>query len=66
VPPHTDSHAAKEFNIIVSSLGREKDADSSPKEEEGELIHLDAQASVQDIEAMASAWTKTSLIVAYV
>ncbi|CAM6002887.1 unnamed protein product [Sphagnum balticum] len=60
----------KKSDIIVSSPSYENDGGSSPKGDDEEAdegpIHLDAQAGVQEIEATATVWTKTSLIVAYV
>ncbi|OAA59702.1 siderophore iron transporter mirB [Niveomyces insectorum RCEF 264] len=67
VPLPVDSFSAKgQIDVVVDRPDRDFDGNSSPKEDSDEPIHKDAQAGVQDIEAIATAWTRNSLIVAYV
>lgn len=51
-------------DIVIGRRSHDQDASSSCDSEEP--VHPDAQAGVQNIEAMISVWTATSLIVAYV
>ncbi|OBT39235.1 hypothetical protein VE00_09926 [Pseudogymnoascus sp. WSF 3629] len=66
VLPHTDNDAAKDVHIIASNLERENDSNSNTKHNDKGPFHQDAQDGVQYMEAMASVWTKTSLVVAYI
>jgi MFS family permease len=66
VRPQTDSYDTKELEITAISREDENDGDSNPKPNDQEPTHRDAQGGVQYMEAVASVWTKTSLIVAYV
>ncbi|KUJ09762.1 MFS general substrate transporter [Mollisia scopiformis] len=59
------NHAEKELDIIIQSPERENDGDSNSKDKDQEPINRDAQEGVQYMEAVASVWTKTSLITAY-
>jgi MFS family permease len=66
VQPSSDYHAVKELEFIVNSQERENNSKSNPKASDQDPIRRDAQEGVQYMEAMASVWTKTSLIVVYV
>lgn len=67
IPPHSDGGTAKDADTMFSSPELGNDGDSNPKHnDDQEPIHRDAQDGVQYMEAVASVWTKTSLIVAYV
>ncbi|KFY14795.1 hypothetical protein V491_05904 [Pseudogymnoascus sp. VKM F-3775] len=61
-----DNYATKEVHVIASSQECENDNGSSPKHIDQVTVDQDAQEGVQYMEAVASVWTKTSLIVAYV
>ncbi|KAF7551256.1 hypothetical protein G7Z17_g5137 [Cylindrodendrum hubeiense] len=62
-PSQVDDPAADtKPKIVINDTGHDRDTNSS----DGEPVNLDAQAGVQNIEAVTSVWTTTSLIVAYV
>ncbi|KAI9155342.1 siderophore transporter [Paramyrothecium foliicola] len=57
---YASEHPASEKDIAASASRPPSDSDND------EVVHADAQAGVQNIEAAVSVWTKTALIVAYV
>lgn len=63
-PPSRANGGAEKSDIILSATGCDQDVHLSFDGEEP--VHQDAQAGVQNIEAVTSVWTTTSLIVAYV
>ncbi|MCJ1283550.1 hypothetical protein MMC26_002880 [Xylographa opegraphella] len=64
-PPRVDDGATdKKSNIMVSDISCGQGVHSSFDAEKP--VHPDAQAGVQNIEAVTSVWTTTSLIIAYV
>lgn len=62
-PRHTDA-VNSEKPVLVAHQKKSHETDSGSIDEAP--VHLDAQAGVQKIEAITSAWTTTSLVVAYV
>ena len=68
IPSHSVGSIGEDTDFIVHSSERvNDDGDSNSKHSDrGSIIHRDAQQGVQYIEAVATVWTKTSLIVAYV
>lgn len=63
-PSSANRDGVEKQDISVSDTARDNDADAGADGEKS--VHLDAQAGVQQIEAVTSVWTTTSLIVAYV
>jgi hypothetical protein len=51
----------KEANVASDAVHSPSDADRDSDE-----ISLDAQAGIQDVQALAKVWTKSHLILAYV
>jgi MFS family permease len=67
IPSHSDGGIAKGPDIIASSPEVQNDGDSNSKHsDDQDPIHGDTQEGVRYMEAVATVWTKTSLIVAYV
>lgn len=63
---HSEGDTTKGTDVTISSPENKNDGDSNLKHYEEDPIHRDAQEGVQYMEAVASVWTRTSLIVAYV
>lgn len=59
--PREKAATDKEANVASDTLQTPSDVDH-----DSDAISVDAQAGIQDVEALAKVWTKTSLIVAYV
>ncbi|EAQ83500.1 hypothetical protein CHGG_09904 [Chaetomium globosum CBS 148.51] len=59
--PGAKAATDKEANIVSDTLQSPSDIDH-----DSDAISVGAQAGIQDVEALAKVWTKTSLIVAYV
>lgn len=63
-PPRAYGSIVDKSNVVASDSGHDRDAHSSSNDEEP--VHADAQAGVQNIEAVTSVWSTTSLVIAYV
>jgi hypothetical protein len=66
--PVVEEDLPREKGATDKEAGIASDALRSPSDidHDSDAISVDAQAGIQDVEALAKVWTKTNLIVAYV